>query len=110
MKTRLDGIVELPDALAYLFWDHDWESVSWEKHSSFIIQRILQAGDWESICWLRRQIGDQAVRSWLEEHEGGGLSSRQLHFWGLILSLQKEDITHWIHKNQSLPWTKRMEL
>jgi hypothetical protein len=108
MKHHFEQPVELPVSLAPLFWDIDWETISWEKYASFITRRILQSGDWDSICWLRKMMGDQALRHWLEEHSGAGLSPRQLRFWGLILSIQAEDVTLWIQKNQGLHWEDRI--
>ena len=90
------------------FWDCDWETLSWEQHADFIIRRILQAGDWESICWLRLRLGDGTLRTWLESQRGGGLSPRQMRFWELVLYISPGKVTRWIHKFQTLPWAGRI--
>ncbi len=98
----------LPGFLKPCFWDCDWEALSWEENPDFIIRRILQVGDWQSINWLRAQIGDQALREWLLTHRGGGLTPRQLRFWGLVLTLPSGLVTRWIRKSRSFPWEGRL--
>jgi hypothetical protein len=98
----------LPGYLTPFFWDCDWQEISWEKNADFITRRILQAGDWRSISWLRGLLGDQALRRWLESHRGGGLAPRQLRFWGLVLSIPPGTVTRWIHKTQAFPWETRL--
>ena len=63
----------LPDFLQEYFWDTDSTRLSWDLQRDFIIRRVLQAGSWESVCWLRGELGDEALGKWIVAHEGGGL-------------------------------------
>lgn len=98
----------LPGFLKPHFWDCDWETLSWEENPDFIIRRILQVGNWQSITWLRGQMGDSALREWLLTHQGGGLTPLQLRFWGLVLAIPYGLITRWIRKSQTFPWEARL--
>ena len=98
----------VPEFLRPLFWDCDFERLRWEEHRDFIIGRVLISGDWNTIGWLRRRIGDEGLRSWICRHRGRGLSPQQLRFWELILELNKADVDHWLAAQKANPWTRRL--
>ena len=60
------------------FWDCDFEQLDWDLQRSFIVGRMLAAGTWEAVMWLRGQLGDDALRQWIQDHEGRLLTSQQL--------------------------------
>jgi hypothetical protein len=86
----------LPESLRPFFWDHPFDQVDFDTHRSFVIGRILSAGDWDAIKWLRRTIGDPQVREWIVAHEGRGLDPQQLRFWELILDIPEPQVTGWL--------------
>lgn len=67
-----------------------------DEHRDFIIRRLLQRGSWDSIQWLRRQIGDPALRAWIIAHAVRGLEARQLRFWEVVLDLPHEQVDRWV--------------
>ena len=77
----------LPATLRPLFWDYDFAALNWENDRNLIMARVLTAGSWDAVTWLRSRVGDQALREWIERHQGRGLSPQQLRFWELILGL-----------------------
>ena len=99
--------VELPKRLRNLFWDCDFDTVTWQKHRNFIIRRVLDRGDWEAIQWLRAAAGDEAMRQWFLEKRGGGLDPRKLRFWELILDLPKEEVDRWVAEARKSLWHGR---
>ncbi|NPV08250.1 MAG: hypothetical protein HPY83_09865 [Anaerolineae bacterium] len=107
MSPASTTTAELPSHLRELFWDYDFEALSWEEDQDLIIGRNLAAGNWDAITWLRSLAGDGAIRRWLEEHRGGGLSPRQLRFWQLILRLPRHQVDAWVEGRQT--WDRRME-
>ena len=64
--------------LRTLFWDVDFDAMTWEQHQFFYIRRILENGDGASIGWLRSRIGGDELRSYIITHEGRGLFPHQL--------------------------------
>jgi hypothetical protein len=64
----------LPSSVKKLFWDLNPRALRWDRDREQIIGRILASGPWETVKWLRSTAGDEAIRSWIEEHEGRGLS------------------------------------
>jgi len=99
--------VELPERLRNLFWDCDFDTVTWEKHRAFIIRRVLDRGDWDAIQWLRAAAGDQTIREWFLAKRGGGLDPRKLRFWELILDLPKEEADKWVAEARKTTWHGR---
>ena len=101
------GAADFPDPVKALFWDVDPGSLRWNQHRDFIIGRILSSGPWDAVQWLRRREGDGAVRSWIERHEGRGLSPKQLRFWELILGIPPDRVDPWVERERSGIWGRR---
>jgi hypothetical protein len=97
----------LPQRLRALFWDQDFTQLDWQRHRDFVIGRILEAGPWEAIGWLRKEVGDDAVREWIERHRGRSLSGEQLRFWQLILDLPAETVDVWLQSPERKVWEHR---
>ena len=77
----------LPESMRDLFWDHRFEDVSWPADRDFVIARILGAGDWDSVTWLRERVEPDQLRQWLIRHRCRGLDAKRIRFWELILGL-----------------------
>lgn len=86
----------LPDQVQKLFWDYDPEAIDWHDDREFIIRRVLSEGNWDAVTWLRDRLGDDRLRGWIVEHEGRGLSPRQLRFWEVVLKLPAGQVDAWI--------------
>jgi len=97
----------LPKSLQKYFWDYSFEDLSWSKDRDLIFRRLLTDGSWESVQWLRKRIGDDALRRWLITHQARGLSPRQIRFWSLVLGLPKLQVETWAQAARSSPWSKR---
>ena len=103
-----DAAPELPEDLRSLFWDCDFASLSLVEHRGFVIRRILDRGDWGAITWLRRALGDEAIRDWFLAKSGGGLDPRKLRFWELILNLPAAEADEWVREARSSTWHGRV--
>ena len=97
----------LPENLRPYFWDYPSTELSLKTDQSLIIRRILTSGSWDSVLWLRSQIGDHTLKEWFISHRGRGLSPRQLRFWGLIFDLPVRQIDMWVQAAFETPWGKR---
>jgi hypothetical protein len=108
MVTQSKGTktTKLPSKMRALFWDHDFTKLRWNGDSALIARRILTDGDWDSIRWLRRQAGDEAMRDWIETHHRA-LSPRQLRFWELILDLPHRKVNEWVAAAHTSVWENR---
>jgi hypothetical protein len=98
---------DLPERMRPLFWDHDFSALTWDADRDLLIARVLVAGDWEATRWLRRELGDGALRAWILERRGRGLSPRQLRFWELILRLPHRQVNSWLAEPGRQIWESR---
>ena len=97
----------LPEQFRSLFWDHDFAALDWRRDREFVIGRVLEAGSWDAISWLRREAGDAAISDWIQRHRGRSLSSEQLRFWQLILDLPAESVDLWLQSPERRIWEGR---
>jgi hypothetical protein len=97
----------IPDELRSLFWDSDFESLRWLDDKDFITSRILTAGEWNALLWLRGKTGDASLREWLKLHKGGGLSPEKLRFWELVLRIPHQLVNSWLMKEKHSIWQQR---
>jgi hypothetical protein len=98
---------KLPVSLRALFWDYDFETLTWEDDRDLITARVLASGTWEAVIWLRSRLGDRALRDWIERYQGRGLSPQQLRFWELILGLPHRQVNAWLAASRRQIWDKR---
>lgn len=99
----------LPKSLKAYFWDYPFSKLSLSTDRDLVIRRILSNGSWDAITWLRKAIGDEDLRKWILDHQGRGLSPRQLRFWELILDLPKRKVNTWVKVARGTEWHKRSE-
>jgi hypothetical protein len=99
----------LPEPVKKLFWDLDPRSLRWDRDQEMIIGRILASGPWETVKWLRSAAGDEAIRGWIERHEGRGLSPRQLRYWQLILDIPRRRVDAWLKDERRQVWDRRTQ-
>ena len=97
----------LPAMLRSLFWDYDFEALTWENDRDLITARVLASGGWDAVLWLRSRLGDNALRDWIERYQGRGLSPQQLRFWELILGLPHRQVNAWLAAEGRQIWDKR---
>jgi hypothetical protein len=98
---------DLPERLRPFFWEHDFDSLSWEEDRHLVTARILAAGDWEAIRWLRGRMGDRALRAWIEARHGRGLDARDLRLWEVILRIPHRTVTEWLRDPGRQIWEGR---
>ena len=98
----------LPEEFRGLFWDCDFDDLSWQEHRDFIIRRVLASGTWKSVTWVRQQLGDAGLRSWLLQQQGRGLGRRRLRFWQLLLDLPREQVDVWLDDPTRQIWDRRV--
>ncbi len=97
----------LPEWLRPFFWDTDFNKVSWQDNRDYVIRRLLSSGTFDAMRWVLAEIGEEALRQWILQHEGRGLSSRQLRFWQAVLDLPGERVDAWLNSEGRRLWEGR---
>jgi hypothetical protein len=86
-----------------IFWDVDIASIDPIEHEDFIIARVLEEGDWNSVRALRREIGDDGIRAFCRR-AGHRLDKRTQRFFETVLGLEPGTCrkTSWRSASESL--------
>jgi hypothetical protein len=100
--------VPLPQTLRPLFWDHDFDVLNWSEDRDLMVLRVLTAGNWEAVSWLRSQMGDHELKEWIASRCGRGLSPQRLRFWELVLGLPHRLVNAWLAAEKRHVWHDRL--
>jgi hypothetical protein len=76
--------------LKHLFWDVDPLTLDVDKHSSFIIERILRFGLPEDVKTMLEQYDETAIRSVVRHSRN--IDRKTASFWALHLNIPREEI------------------
>ena len=90
----------LPDFLRSLFWEVDFSDVQLKNHKRYVIERILDYGDDESVRWLRRNVVPKDIAEVVKSSRV--ISPNTAALWALIFDISNEEITC-----LSIPSTKK---
>ncbi|OGF59996.1 MAG: hypothetical protein A2Y62_18395 [Candidatus Fischerbacteria bacterium RBG_13_37_8] len=71
-----------------LFWDTDYKKLDIKKHKVYIIERILEAGDFESIKWLFTAYSKSDIKKVITSSRV--ISPKTKNFWGIIWSKKEK--------------------
>ena len=80
----------IPTFLKKYFWDVDLAQLDVEKHSRFIIERILEYGRPEAVRWMRETFSPAQIKQVIMTSKN--LSPKSANFWGFIFHLSKDQI------------------
>ena len=89
---------KLPKSLKPFFWDVRFEQLDGQRDGDFVAARLLESGSWQSLLWLCRAAGDDALQRLVRQRCGRGLSRGQLRFWQLRWGLPKGLVDGWIRR------------
>ena len=99
----------LPRRLSQFFWDCRWSDVDPQRNATFVAYRVLTNGDWLAIQWLRKTVGDAALRELVRHRCGRGLSRYQLRFWQAIWKLPRSEVDAWLADRIDDTWEQRTD-
>lgn len=74
----------------HLFWDVDPLALDPEKHSRFIIERILRFGLPEDVRFMQEQYSDATLRDVITHSRQ--IDRKTASFWSIHLNIPREEI------------------
>lgn len=81
---------KLPIEFKKYFWDVDFEDLAFDKDKNFIIKRVLDRGDTNSLKWLRTKCSDSEISNVIKQTRD--LSSQTANFWSDVFQLDKSRV------------------
>jgi hypothetical protein len=79
----------IPDHVLKLFWDADKSGIDIEKHSRYIICRVLDFGDTPEVRWLFDTYGEEAIKQVVAASPA--LHPKSLNHWRKRFGLATDD-------------------
>ena len=83
-------MAKLPSFLKKYFWDIEFSILDSKKRSIYIIERLLELGDINSLHWMFKQYPQTIIKQIV--CQSPTLSKKTANFWGLILNIPKDQI------------------
>ncbi|MFA6159463.1 MAG: hypothetical protein WC678_00015 [Parcubacteria group bacterium] len=71
-----------------LFWDIDRKKLNPKKYKKFIIQRILEKGDLDDLCWAKNFYGKKELEEVFCQKQDK-LDKKSVNFWQGYFNLKK---------------------
>jgi len=90
-REALEGVArtELPRRLRRFFWDAALSSLSADRHTDFILARLLEFGDRRALGWVFRTYPASRVTEFLQGRGRELLNRRTWRFWAAQLGLTR---------------------
>jgi hypothetical protein len=83
-KQRYDRLVRtIPAVVGRLLWDVDPGSIDIDRHSAYVMERVMTRGTWEAMQWLLATYAIETIRAFVEEAQST-LPPNVLAFWALV--------------------------
>ncbi len=73
----------LPKSLEKYFWDCDFVQLNMQDYYRFIVERVLNLGNTESVRWLLAHTEESSIRNVVNGSRN--LSDKTRNFWKTIL-------------------------
>jgi hypothetical protein len=99
----------LPRSVASLFWDYPERrlSLARDRDRDLVIRRILAEGGLQHMRFIRRRVGDEAIREVLLRSQARGLSPQRIRFWQLLLDVPTRVANAWVRSARAGTWARR---
>jgi len=81
---------KLPEFLRPYFWDVDFEKLDYENQSFYVIERLLNKGNLETVQWMTKTYSEDQIKTVLKK--GRDLSLKNASFWGLLFGVPNTEI------------------
>jgi hypothetical protein len=107
LAKRLRPATSLPRSVTSLFWDYPERRLSLARDRELIIRRILAEGGLRHMRFIRRRVGDEAIRDVLVSSQARGLSPQRIRFWQLLLDVPAGLANAWVRSARAGTWARR---
>lgn len=89
-----------PDLSNQAFWDVDMNNIDYDKHARFVVEKVVERGNFKDFKELRQFYGDKKIKE--EVVNAKWLGDKEIFFCCAIFGLKPQDFKCYI-KKQSNP-------
>jgi hypothetical protein len=82
--------MSLPDYITKYLWDVNADNISPTTHGEFIIERILEYGDTDSLKWIEKTYEKSKIIEVLKKSKK--ISPKTGNFYALYFNISKEEL------------------
>ncbi len=86
----------LPEFLRPLFRECELEEIDVNRHSDFIMARVMERGNLEAMRWLRKTYESEEMISFMERRGRLVLPLRELNYWVFVAGVSDEKRRLWL--------------
>jgi hypothetical protein len=90
MAVKRTGNRRLPRRLEKFFWDVSSDQIDLDRHSEYVIARLLEHGDLVAIQWLIKAYRKEEIIDVVKQSRQ--LSRKTANFWRLRLAIPKSAV------------------
>ena len=90
MAVKPKGNRRLPRRLDKFFWDVSPDQIDFDRHSEYVIARLLEHGDLVAIQWLIKAYQKEEIINVVKRSRQ--LSRKTANFWRLRLAIPKSAV------------------
>ena len=83
-------MVKLPPSARKYFWDVDFDKLDVSQHPRFVIERLLEYGDFPELKWLFAEFSEKQTVEVLKRSRR--LSKRRASGWANYFGVPREDV------------------
>ena len=80
----------IPSAFNKYFWDTDFKNIVPSQNPLFVIQRLLDKGDRESVSWVLKNFDRETIKKTFTTLRD--YSPKVAYFWKLFLDIPEKEI------------------
>ncbi|RME89000.1 MAG: hypothetical protein D6770_05615 [Anaerolineae bacterium] len=80
----------LPESAYRYFWEIDPAQLDVSAHPRYVIERLLEYGDFPELRWLFRRFSREQIVDTLKRSRR--LTLRSATFWAQVMSVPREDV------------------
>ncbi|OHB78749.1 MAG: hypothetical protein A2Z25_11810 [Planctomycetes bacterium RBG_16_55_9] len=97
-KPNDDIEIHVPEFLRPLFWEYNVRQMDVRKHADAIMDRIMERGTWDAMCWLRKVYDSDQIVSYLKRRGMRVLPPREMNYWALVSGVPQDQRTAWMQE------------
>jgi hypothetical protein len=79
----------IPPGLQPYFQEYDVIALDLQRDANLIIQRTLEFGTWDEVCWAFSVLGSKRIRLFLRQYGERWLDPVNFHYWRKLLRLRR---------------------